>query len=112
MRARLDPLALFSNDLFLDSNLIDIAPAIIRPTWRNGRSMDGGLAKILYRFLMSEHMAQFVDTFCSCILPSSILDHFPIFLQIDVGAIKLGYQFKFNHSWLAEDDFNTFVTDC
>ena len=46
-RAVLDPLASFFKNLFDSVGLIDVAPSIAVPTWRNGRVGDHGIRKRL-----------------------------------------------------------------
>ena len=44
-RAVLDPLSSFFKHLFDSVGLIDTAPSIVGPTWRNGRVGDDGIGK-------------------------------------------------------------------
>ena len=46
-KAVLDPLASFFKNLFYSVGLIDVAPSITGPTWRNGRVGDHGINKRL-----------------------------------------------------------------
>ena len=52
--------------LLVCTNMVDLAPACIRPTWRNGRSGVRGISKRLNRFLVS-------DSFNASLLSLSVL---------------------------------------
>ena len=49
---RLDPDADFFHDLIRDEGLFDVEPAILRPTWQNGRGGQAGIGKRLDRFMV------------------------------------------------------------
>ena len=51
--AILDPLASFFKHLFYSVGLIDVAPSIAGPKWRNGRVGDHGISERLDRFLIA-----------------------------------------------------------
>jgi hypothetical protein len=48
--ASVDPLGGFFSHLFMERGLIDLAPAQLKPTWRNKRSGDDRIAKRLDHF--------------------------------------------------------------
>jgi hypothetical protein len=51
--ALIDPLAVFFKDLFANNHLVDVVPAEVLPTWRNGRSGVDGIQKRLDRVYAS-----------------------------------------------------------
>jgi hypothetical protein len=51
-----DPLAVFFKELFEKNKLVDVAPAELVPTWRNGRSGEYGIAKRLDRIYVAEDL--------------------------------------------------------
>jgi hypothetical protein len=53
-RAKIDPLSKFYKHLFSKNTLVDLKPAELLPTWRNGRAGSTGIAKRLDRFLVAE----------------------------------------------------------
>jgi hypothetical protein len=55
----------FYKVLFQNKNLIDIEPAKVVPTWRNGRSGTNAIWKRLDRFLVSEGLLSSVDLYRS-----------------------------------------------
>jgi hypothetical protein len=55
-RARTDPLSDFYKHLFSKNSLVDLKPAELLPTWRNGRAGAAGIAKRLDRFLVADNL--------------------------------------------------------
>jgi len=51
-----DPLMQFFNSLLRESDLIDLCPIDIGPTWRNGRIAGRGISKRIDRFLMASSL--------------------------------------------------------
>jgi endonuclease/exonuclease/phosphatase family metal-dependent hydrolase len=51
-----DPLMSYFNHIFFKNSLIDLKPAEILPTWRNGRQGAASISKRLDRFLISEEV--------------------------------------------------------
>jgi hypothetical protein len=99
----------FYRDLFSSSNLVDILPSSIVPTWRNGRPGEEAIASRLDRFLISENYMT------SAFFPSSWVeypfysDHAPILLKLNSPLLSLSIPFKFNHHWLESADYNALV---
>jgi hypothetical protein len=52
-KASIDPLLSFINHIFYKNALIDMKPAELLPTWRNGRLGSAGIAKRLDRILIT-----------------------------------------------------------
>lgn len=40
-----------------------------------------------------------------------ILDHHPVILQVNRGIHKIQYPYKFNYTWLREQEFNTLIRE-
>jgi hypothetical protein len=55
-KAKTYPLATFFTSLFTKNALVDLDPAELLPTWRNGRVGISGIEKCLDRFLISEDL--------------------------------------------------------
>jgi hypothetical protein len=107
----MDPLSDYFGSLFLDSKLVDILPNKLLPTWSNGREGSAGIAKRLDRFLMAEALCECLGKFISWTIPSFISDHKPICLELDVSNHRMKVPFKFNHSWLQDEDFSLLVRE-
>ena len=63
------------------------------------------VAKGLDRFVILEGLLAYVQRFHSQMVNSPIFYHMPIILHVEVEGGKVKYSFKFNHSWLREEDF-------
>ena len=64
-KARLDPLGPFFTNLFSSHQLVDIAPIVAGPTWRNGCSSADGISKHLDRFLLSTNLLEHLPLYRS-----------------------------------------------
>jgi len=104
-----DPLMHYFKSLLKDSDLIDLCPIDIGPTWRNGRTSGQGISKRLDRFLMASHLAQVFNRFRVWHVDSWLSDHIPVCLQIDWGQDKISYPFKYNHHWYDNNEFQQLV---
>lgn len=96
--AREDPLSDFFLSLLLDNNLIDPSPSKSKPTWRNRRTGEDRIAKILDRFLLSKGLISKAPIFKQWVEEIGNSDHFPIFLDISCPPPKPPSPFKFNSS--------------
>jgi hypothetical protein len=106
-----DTLADFFTTLFSAHNLVDYAPDILAPTWRNGRMGSDAISKRLDRFLISEHLISTEDRIRTWVDYPFLSDHALIFLQLDSSIHKIAYPFKLNSGWLLEADFNSIVVE-
>lgn len=104
-----DPLSEHLCTLFYDNHLVDIYPSPIVPTWHNGRSGDAYIGKRLDRFMIHQNLFEITRNLRSRVEQVYILDHCPIVLQWRVESVRKGIHFKFNQTWLEEDDFNEMV---
>jgi hypothetical protein len=57
--AQTDSLAGFFKEIFSKNKLVDVAPAEVVPTWRNGRSGSEGISKRLERFYVGGGRAHY-----------------------------------------------------
>jgi exonuclease III len=108
-KALIDPLLSFFNHIFYKNSLVDLKPAELLPTWRNGRQGPASIAKRLDRFLIAEELLSPSCSFRAWVNLPFLSDHAPICLQIGVGRFGAGQPFKFNPQWLREDSFNSLV---
>ena len=84
---------------------MDVAPPCAGPTWRNGRIGEDGISKRLDRFLLSEQLISSLPRYRAWVHRSGLSDHFPIVLDWLDQQKPSAYPFKFNHSWLENEDF-------
>jgi hypothetical protein len=97
--------------LFSSHNLVDYAPVILAPTWRNGRLGSDSISKRLDRFLISDQLITTDDRIRTWVDSSFLSDHAPIYLHLDSSFHKIAHPFKFNSGWLLESEFNSIVSD-
>jgi len=98
-QARSDPIADLFSRMILSSGLVYLQPIKITPTWRNGRASIAGISKRLDRFLLNESLISSHKRLRSWVVNSSILDHNPICLQLEMSSLSRAPPFKFNNSW-------------
>lgn len=68
-------------DIIIDHNLVDIFPSMIIPTWDNGRTEVGYVAKRLDRFLLHGQLVEQFGMVHYEVMCSHISDHRPISLH-------------------------------
>jgi hypothetical protein len=105
-----DPLADFFTTLFNSHGLVDFPPAILSPTWRNGRLGKDHISKRLDRFYISDSLATTSDRIRTWVDFSYLSDHTLIFLQFGLHPKRISYPFKLNVCWLFETTFSDTVT--
>jgi hypothetical protein len=91
--------------------IIDIPPIKILPTWRNMRTGDARVAKILDHFLVHESLFDYPLQLKQWIDSGGDSDHYPIWLELDFGPKKPAIPFKFNTTWLEDEDFQNLVKE-
>jgi hypothetical protein len=109
--AHLDRHAGFFLDMIKEHSLVDLAPDILIPTWRNGRSGDVGIEKRLDRTLVSESLLQEVGCYRSWVELPFISDHAVVITQLDFNEVRIAYPFKLNSMWLVETDFTGILNE-
>jgi hypothetical protein len=92
--------------------LIDVAPDKLNPTWKNKRIGDDIIAKRLYFFLIFDKLLDNPLQFRKWIGSKGESNHSPIFLEVSRRMMKPINPFKFNLSWLKDENFHTLVKDC
>lgn len=97
--------------LFGDAHLLDVALVVLSPTWSNGRCGNAVIAKYLDRFFMADSFCNQLGRFCSWNYSFGFSDHKAIVLQLDFDQGFIFYPFKFNPTWLIEDDCNKLVVE-
>lgn len=111
--SQLDQLAPFFSFLFDEAKLLDVDPRSLRPTWSNNRMGEAGVAKILDKFLVPEHLLQSFTRYRSWVrskgLELGISDHWPMYLELGLCSRKIVAPYKFNHVWLKESVFRELI---
>jgi hypothetical protein len=100
-----DPLADFFKNLFANNQLVDVMPAVLMPTWRNGRRGVEEIQKRLDRVYVSEALLSEAARYRSWVELPFISDHAPVILQLDYGYKPVAYPYKFNPACLKEESF-------
>jgi len=96
----------------LDShNLIDIPIVKIQPTWRNNRTGEASLARILDRFLILEALVNRVYHITQWVGLRGVSDHRHIYLELQTTHNKPKAPFKFNSTLLKDVDYMKLVSD-
>ena len=104
-KAHPDPLGPYFSKLFSDHHLVDVAPSCAGPTWRNGRIGEDGISKRIDRFLLSDQLVSSLPRYRVWAHRCGISDHFPILLDWKDDQSPVAFPFKFNQSWLDNEDF-------
>jgi hypothetical protein len=91
--------------LFQSNNLVDVKPAKLTPTWRNGRSGQDAISRRLDRVLVSDQLLSVAGNFRSWVESPFVSDHAPIYFQMEQCPVYKSFPFKFNASWLNEKDY-------
>ena len=97
-----DPLAAYFRTLFGKSNLVDVQPAELVPTWRDRRTGTQNIQKRLDRMYVSEALLVDSVRYRSWVIHPFFSDHAPIIFQLEHGDIPIAFPFKFNHAVLSE----------
>ena len=108
-KLQLDPLGPFFSELFSDHHLVDVAPTGVGPTWRNGRMGEEGISKRLDRFLLSDQLVNSLPRFRVWTHRCGISDHFPVILDWQDHRTDCAFPFKFNQSWLSNEEFKKMI---
>jgi len=103
--ARPDPLAYFFSQEFVECNLMDLDPVLLKTTWKNNRVWVEGVAKRLERFLITESLLDKQLTIKQWIDFGGMSDHYPTILEYKHRSKKPTNPFKFKKNWLEDDSF-------
>jgi hypothetical protein len=109
MHPREDKQSGFFLSLLEKARLVDIEPVKLSPTWRNFRTGNEEVAKILDRFLISEALLNLGSSFRSGVEVGGISDHRHVSLYWSSGFESPPSPLKFCQSWMAEEDFKNLV---
>jgi hypothetical protein len=109
--AHVDPLSDFFKDFFNGFRLVDIVLDVMVPTWRNGRGGSAGISKRLDRVFVAEDLIGGVSRCKSWVDFPYLSDHAPVFLRLDRYLLPTTYPFKFNASWLSEEEVAALVSE-
>lgn len=110
-QAQVDTLSTFFENLLEDHNFVDIPSAKIQPTWRNNKTGEASLARMLDRFLIKEPLVNRGSCIRQCVVFGGISDHRPIYLELKDAIENPKAPFKFNSSWLRVADYMRMVID-
>ena len=91
--------------LFSDHLLANVAPSCAGPTYRNGRMGDEGICKRLDIFFLSFNLVNLLARHRVWAHHFGISDHYPVLLEWIDHPVSCPLPFKFNHSWLSNEDF-------
>ena len=103
-KAVIDPLSSHFNLFFYSMGLVDIASINTEPTWRNGRVGSDGINKKIDCFLIASSLIPTLQYHRVWTHPSDISDHYPICFEWNKSIVSCNYPFKFNRSWLKDQD--------
>lgn len=106
-----DDLADYFSGILDTFDLVDVAPFVPGPTWTNGRAGTAGIHKRLDKFLVKSSLLNRWEKHRSWIGEYKFSDHWPVCFQIDNSRSNLHYPFKFNCSWLNDEDFCTTIKE-
>ena len=84
---------------------MDVAPSCAGPTWRNGRIGEDGISKRLDHFLLSDQLVSSLPRYRVWAHRCGIYDHSPVLFEWLDHQSPCAYPFKFNQSWLDNEDF-------
>jgi hypothetical protein len=111
LHARVDPLAGYFGQKLVDCKLIDLEPTLLKPTWRNNRVGEDGVAKRMDHFLIADSFLEKQLTMKQWIGSGGISDHYPIFFEFRQGPKNPASPFKFNKTWLEDESFINLVKE-
>eukprot|EP00253_Pinus_taeda_P006944 PITA_06944 len=93
----------------LNNNMVDVVPGETVPTWSNGQSDQAYIAKRIDRFLVYNNIIDVLGMPHSSVENILVSDHRPIMLTWPPSGVKMGFPFKFNHTYLHEPTFNELI---
>eukprot|EP00253_Pinus_taeda_P027166 PITA_27166 len=109
--AQIDPITSYMTNLLEQYELVDIPLQRLQPTWRNRRVGDAALARRLDRFLIKGPLLQHLHLFRQWIGSGGISNQNPIYLEIQGPFRKPKAPFKFNPTWLMDQNYTQMIKD-
>eukprot|EP00253_Pinus_taeda_P018415 PITA_18415 len=103
--AQVDSITDFMRNALEQADFVDVPMHQPMPTWRNRRVGEAALACRLDRFLLKGPLIQELHHFKQWVGFGGLSDHSPIHLEILGPLAKPKAPFKFNHTWLQDQDF-------
>jgi hypothetical protein len=104
-----NPLDSYFSQMIQGEGLIDIEPANLLPTWRNGRGTQDYVAKRLHNFLISESLVDSGNIFRTWVVNFKISDHMSVVFQMEPTQKKHKVPFKLILVWLKDPIFSSLV---
>lgn len=101
----------YFNELLSSSDLVDMMPCVLVPTWTNGRVGEVGIHKRLDKFLIKSGLIAQWERHRTWVGEKKFSNHWPVYFHIGVGLTKPHYPFKFNCSWLSNVYFCRTIVD-
>jgi hypothetical protein len=111
LSAHVDSLVGYFKSLFINNNLVDIVSVEVVPTWRNGRSGNENIEKILDRFYVAEDLIAYTMRYRTLVEFPFLSNHAPIFLEFGARIPTVAYPFKLNPDWMSDGFFSGMVRD-
>eukprot|EP00253_Pinus_taeda_P012292 PITA_12292 len=109
--AQVDSITYFMRNALEQADFVDVPMHQPMPTWCNRRVGEAALAHRLDRFLLKGPLIQELHHFKQWVGSGGLSDHSPIHLEILGPLAKPKAPFKFNHTWLQDQDFIKLVSD-
>ena len=108
-RAWADLMAVYIGEILDRTNMVDIRPNPIIPTWTNRRFGGEFIGKRIDRAMVKEHMVAWMGNMHTYTHVSDILDHMAAVLTWRVESRQKGVPFKFNRAWLQDEEYNVII---
>ena len=89
--------------------MLDIEPLKLKPTWRNNRCAEDRIAMRIDHFLVAEQIVDRPLQIRQWVGCGGASDHFPIFLDLNIGPKQPPSPLKFNSTWLKDDSFKALI---
>ena len=108
---RQDSLSAFFAVMFDSKELVDLQPLKLTPTWRNNRCGEQAISKRLDKFFISKNLLSGCMIVKTWVEVGGLFDRLPILLRLQGPKRKPTALFKFNPSWIQEEDYRKLVVD-
>lgn len=104
-----DPLDYFFNNMLTNVGLVHVFPIPLVPTWQNGQAEESRVVKRSDQVLVVDSLLQSFEKYRPWLELENLLDHQPIWLQLDHRKNWKTIPFKFNHNWIKDKEFTDLV---